>query len=214
MFVRFGKTRMRTLSAGDRSANGYFDRDGSPRPGVGSYSTTPRPNRYVLPRRETALMDEILKLLQANALETHEDIAKQLNLPADEVARRIADYEKAGVIRGYQAVLDEDKLDLDTVTAVIEVKVTPQREGGFNHIAERISKFPEVRSAYLMSGTYDILLFVEGRNLREVASFVSERLSPLEGVISTSTHFMLKTYKRLGVLMHQDSSDERLSVSP
>jgi DNA-binding Lrp family transcriptional regulator len=183
-------------------------------PSAGSCSTNPRPSRYVPLRRTPALMDEILKLLQANALETHEDIAKQLNLPADEVARRIADYEKAGVIRGYQAVLDEDKLDLDTVTAVIEVKVTPQREGGFNHIAERISKFPEVRSAYLMSGTYDILLFVEGRNLREVASFVSERLSPLEGVISTSTHFMLKTYKRLGVLMHQDSSDERLSVSP
>lgn len=161
-----------------------------------------------------ALMDEILKLLQSNALESHENIARQLNLPVATVAQRIADYEKAGVIRGYQAILNEDKLDLDTVTAVIEVKVTPQREGGFNHIAERISKFPEVRSAYLMSGAYDLLLFVEGRNLREVAAFVSEKLSPLEGVLSTSTHFMLKTYKRLGVLMHQDSSDERLSVSP
>ena len=159
-------------------------------------------------------MDELLKLLQGNALETRENIAKQLNLPVAEVAKRIAEYEKTGVIRGYQAVLNEDKLDLDTVTAVIEVKVTPQREGGFNHIAERISKFPEVRSAYLMSGAYDLLLFVEGRNLREVASFVSEKLSPLEGVLSTSTHFMLKTYKRLGVLMHQDSPDERLSVSP
>ena len=157
-------------------------------------------------------MDEILKLLQTNALESRENIAKLTGLSAAEVATRIADYEKRGVIRGYQAVLNEDKLDLDTVTAVIEVKVTPQREGGFNTIAERISKFPEVRSAYLMSGTYDLLLFVEGRNLREVASFVSERLSPLEGVLST--HFMLKTYKRLGVLMHQDSSDERLSVSP
>lgn len=159
-------------------------------------------------------MDEILKLLQSNALESHENIARQLNLPVATVAQRIADYEAAGVIRGYQAILNEDKLDLDTVTAVIEVKVTPQREGGFNHIAERISKFPEVRSAYLMSGAYDLLLFVEGRNLREVAAFVSEKLSPLEGVLSTSTHFMLKTYKRLGVLMHQDSSDERLSVSP
>ena len=159
-------------------------------------------------------MDEILKLLQTNALESRENIAKLTGLSAAEEATRIADYEKRGVIRGYQAVLNEDKLDLDTVTAVIEVKVTPQREGGFNTIAERISKFPEVRSAYLMSGTYDLLLFVEGRNLREVASFVSERLSPLEGVLSTSTHFMLKTYKRLGVLMHQDSSDERLSITP
>jgi DNA-binding Lrp family transcriptional regulator len=159
-------------------------------------------------------MDEILKLLQGNALETRENIAKQLNLPVAEVANRIAEYEKAGVIRGYQAVLNEDKLDLDRVTAVIEVKVTPQREGGFNNIAERISKFPEVRSAYLMSGAYDLLLFVEGRNLREVAAFVSERLSPLEGVISTSTHFMLKTYKRFGVLMHQETSDERLTITP
>lgn len=159
-------------------------------------------------------MDELLKLLQSNALESRENLAKQLNLSVADVARRIAEYEKSGVIRGYQAILNEDKLDLDTVTAVIEVKVTPQREGGFDHIAERISKFPEVRSAYLMSGTYDLLLFVEGRNLREVASFVSEKLSSLEGVLSTSTHFMLKTYKRLGVLMHQESSDERLSVTP
>lgn len=159
-------------------------------------------------------MDEVLKLLQNNALETRENIAKLTGLSLAEVNRRVADYEKSGVIRGYQAVLNEDQLDLDKVTAVIEVKVTPEREGGFNHIAERISRFPEVRSAYLMSGTYDLLLFVEGKNLRQVASFVSERLSPLEGVLSTSTHFMLKTYKRLGVLMHQDLPDERLSVSP
>ena len=159
-------------------------------------------------------MDEILKLLPGQCPRNPRKHREATESTVAEVARRIAEYEKSGVIRGYQAMLDEDKLDLDTVTAVIEVKVTPQREGGFNHIAERISKFPEVRSAYLMSGTYELLLFVEGRNLREVASFVSERLSPLEGVISTSTHFMLKTYKRLGVLMHQESSDERLSVSP
>ncbi len=159
-------------------------------------------------------MDELLKILQANATESRENIARMLGVTVAEVNQRIADYEKRGVIRGYQALLNEDELDLDTVTAVIEVKVTPQREGGFNLIAERISRFPEVRSAYLMSGTYDLLLFVEGRNLREVAAFVSERLSPLEGVLSTSTHFMLKTYKRLGVLMHQDTPDERLSIAP
>ncbi|MBI3849112.1 MAG: Lrp/AsnC family transcriptional regulator [Verrucomicrobia bacterium] len=159
-------------------------------------------------------MDELLELLQKNALESRENIARMLNLPLAEVNQRIVDYEQRGVIRGYQAILNEDQLELDTVTAVIEVKVTPQREGGFNSIADRISRFPEVRSAYLMSGAYDLLLFVEGHNLREVAAFVSERLSPLDGVISTSTHFMLKTYKRFGVLMQQDSSDERLSVSP
>jgi DNA-binding Lrp family transcriptional regulator len=159
-------------------------------------------------------MDELLKLLQNNALESRENLARMLAIPVEEVARRIAEFEKAGIIRGYQAILNEDQLDLDKVTAVIEVKVTPQREGGFDTIAERVSRFPEVRSAYLMSGTYDLLLFVEGRTLREVAGFVSERLSPLEGVLSTSTHFMLKTYKRLGVLMHQETSDERLSISP
>jgi len=159
-------------------------------------------------------MDELLRILQANALESPDNIARMLNLPVAEVTQRIRDYQKSGVIRGYQAILNEDRLDLDKVTAVIEVKVAPQREGGFDTIAERISRFPEVRSAYLMSGTYDLLLFVEGRTLREVAGFVSERLSPLEGVLSTSTHFMLKTYKRFGVLMHQPTSDERLTVSP
>jgi DNA-binding Lrp family transcriptional regulator len=159
-------------------------------------------------------MEELLKILQTNALESHETIARMLGVPPEEVRARIAEYEKLGVIRGYQAILNEDQLELDKVTAVIEVKVTPQREGGFDTIAQRISRFPEVRSAYLMSGTYDLLLFVEGRTLREVAAFVSERLSPLEGVLSTSTHFMLKTYKRFGVLMHQETTDERLSVSP
>jgi len=159
-------------------------------------------------------MDELLKLLQTNALESPENLARMLGITAAEVKARVEEYEKRGVIRGYQAILNEDQLGLDKVTAVIEVKVTPQREGGFDTIAQRISRFPEVNSAYLMSGTYDLLLFVEGRTLREVASFVSERLSPLEGVLSTSTHFMLKTYKRFGVLMQQESSDERLSVSP
>lgn len=159
-------------------------------------------------------MDELLRILRNNALESHEAIARMLGVGPAEVAERIADYEKRGLIRGYQAILNEDELDLDKVTAVIEVKVMPQRQGGFDTIAHRISRFPEVSSAYLMSGTYDLLLFVEGRTLREVAGFVSERLSPLEGVLSTSTHFMLKTYKRLGVLMHQESSDERLNVTP
>ena len=159
-------------------------------------------------------MDELLKILQSNALESHENIARMLQVPAAEVARRVAAYERDGVIRGYQAILNEDQLDLDTVTAVIEVKVTPEREGGFNRIAERISRFPEVRSAYLMSGTYDLLIFVEGPNLQRVAAFVSEKLATINGVLSTSTHFMLKTYKRLGVLMESRHEDERLTVSP
>src|SRR3974390_1188759 len=112
-------------------------------------------------------MDELLRILRSNALESHEAIARMLGVPAAQVAERIADYEERGVIHGYQARLNEDELDLDKVTPVIEVKVTPQREGGFDAIAHRISRFPEVSSAYLMSGTYDLLLFVQGRTLRE-----------------------------------------------
>jgi DNA-binding Lrp family transcriptional regulator len=159
-------------------------------------------------------MDELLKLLKSNALETPENLAKMLNLTADQVKAKIAEYEKRGVIRGYQAVVNEDQLDLDKVTAVIEVSVTPEREGGFNHVAARICKFPEVQSAYLMSGRFDLLLFVAGRNLKEVAFFVSEKLATIEGVTGTATHFMLKTYKHHGVLMDQQDEYERLKVSP
>jgi DNA-binding Lrp family transcriptional regulator len=137
-----------------------------------------------------------------------------LNMEVEDVKAKIADYEKRGVIRGYQAVVNEDQLDLDRVTAVIEVNVTPQREGGFNRIAERISRFPEVHSLYLTSGRFDLLLFVEGKNLQSVASFVSERLASMEGITSTATHFMLKTYKRSGVLMETQDEYERLKVSP
>ena len=159
-------------------------------------------------------MDELLNILKKNALESPENIAKMLNLSIDQVRTKIAEYEKQGVIRGYQAIVNEDQLDLDKVTAVIEVKVTPEREGGFDRVASRISKFPEVQSVYLMSGAYDLLLFVAGHDLRQVAMFVSEKLATIEGVLSTSTHFMLKTYKHHGVLMESEHADERLSVSP
>ena len=159
-------------------------------------------------------MDELLKILKQNALESPENIAKMLNLKVGEVKARIAEYEKKGVIRGYQAILNEDQLDLGRVTAVIEVKITPEREGGFNKISSRIARFSEVQSIYLMSGAYDLLLFVAGKDLREVASFVSEKLATIEGVISTSTHFMLKTYKHHGLLMETEHEDERLQVSP
>ena len=159
-------------------------------------------------------MDELLRILKSNALEKPENIARMLNITPDEVRARIAEYEQTGVIRGYQAIVNEDQLDLDRVTAVIEVKVTPEREGGFDRIAARISRFPEVESAYLMSGAYDLLLFVSGNSLKEVAMFVSEKLATLEGVLSTSTHFMLKTYKHHGILMTEEHADDRLQVSP
>ena len=159
-------------------------------------------------------MDELLNILKKNARTSIEDIAKMTRSTPAQVAARIDDYEKDGTLRGYRALINEDNLKEDSVTAVIDVKVQPEREGGFDHVARRISGFPEVVNMYLMSGKYDLLLFVAGRNLREVASFVSERLATLDGVLSTGTHFMLKTYKADGVLMDGEKSDERLQVSP
>jgi len=159
-------------------------------------------------------MDPLLKLLEEHALRSKEELAKMLNLEADEVGRRIQQYEKNKVILGYKAVINDDKVDSDLVKAVIEVKIQPEREGGFDRIASRIAKFDEVTSLFLMSGGYDLLIFVEGRSLREVAQFVAEKLATLQGVTSTATHFMLKTYKEQGVLMLDEEENERLKVSP
>ena len=159
-------------------------------------------------------MHEILDILKKNARTSVADIGKMLRLTPEDVAAQIEAYEQAGTIRSYRALVNEDNLPGDRVTAVIEVKVQPEREGGFDRIARRISGFPEVKNMYLMSGKYDLLLFVEGDTLREVATFVSERLSTLDGVLSTGTHFMLKTYKQDGVLMDGEKVDERLPVSP
>jgi DNA-binding Lrp family transcriptional regulator len=159
-------------------------------------------------------MDPLLKLLEEHALRTPEDLAKMLNLPADEVKRRIKRYEDDKVIIGYKAVINDDKVDTDLVKAVIEVRIQPEREGGFDRVAKRIAKFEEVTSLFLMSGGYDLLIFVEGRSLREVAQFVAEKLATLEGVTSTGTHFMLKTYKEQGVMMEDGEEFERLKISP
>ena len=159
-------------------------------------------------------MDELLNILKTNARTSDADIAKMLRTTPADVAARIAAYEKAGTLRGYRALVNEDHLKEDRVTAVIEVKVQPEKEGGFDRIAKRISAFDEVVNMYLMSGKYDLLLFVEGKTLRAVASFVSERLATIDGVLSTGTHFMLKTYKLDGVLMDMEKADDRLQVSP
>jgi DNA-binding Lrp family transcriptional regulator len=159
-------------------------------------------------------MDEMLKLLRKNALESPRNIAKMLDISEDEVKVRIAEYEAQGIIRGYRAIVDEDRLDLDQVRAAIEVRITPERERGFDHIASLIGRFAEVESLFLMSGGYDLLVFVKGCSLRHVAGFVNERLATIDGVLSTSTHFMLKTYKDQGVLMQPEQEHERLKVSP
>ncbi len=160
-------------------------------------------------------MDELLKLLRDNALESTENLAKMLAISEDEVRAKVAAYEQAGVIRGYHAMVNDEKLDIPVVRAAIEVRITPERVGGFNRVAQRVGKFPEVESLFLMSGGYDLLVFVKGSNLQEVAGFVSDKLATIEGVLSTATHFMLRTFKDQSVLMQQDEeNDERLTVSP
>jgi DNA-binding Lrp family transcriptional regulator len=159
-------------------------------------------------------MNELLNLLKQNALESPENLAKMLGLSTDEVRKQIAEFEKEGVIRAYQAIVNEEKLDASLVTTVIEVKVTPESEGGFDRIAARISRFPEVESVFLMSGGFDLLLFIKGRTMHEAFSFVSEKLATMTGITSTATHFMMKTYKQNGIIMHAGGDDERLKVSP
>ena len=160
------------------------------------------------------MSQEVLEILKRNARTSVEDIARETGLTPEAVAEAIAGYEKSGLIRGYRAIVNDDRLDDERVTAVIEVKVQPEREGGFDRVARRIARFPEVVNMYLMSGKFDLLLFVEGDSLKKVASFVSQRLAPLEGILSTGTHFMLRTYKEDGVLMEDDPVDDRLQVTP
>ena len=159
-------------------------------------------------------MDELLQLLKKDARESVKSLAEMLNVSEDEVRERIAEYEDQGVIRGYRAVVNEDQLDIDRVRAAIEVRMKPERGGGYDRVANRIGRFPEVDSLFLMSGGYDLLVFVKGRTLQEVAGFVNERLATLDGVLSTSTHFTLKTYKDQGILMETEGEHERLKVTP
>ncbi len=158
--------------------------------------------------------DPLLQLLRTKARYSHSEIADLLSLTPDQVNVRIAAWEKDGTILGYQAVVDPEKADADAVSAFIEVKVTPERGGGFDRLALRIARFDQVTSCYLASGGYDLMVVVEGGDLREVARFVSEKLSTLDGVLSTATHFRLKTYKENGFIFEREAASERLAVSP
>jgi DNA-binding Lrp family transcriptional regulator len=159
-------------------------------------------------------MDPLLEILHQNSKLSHEDLGRLLNISPDEVDERIRRFEAEGLILAYQAVIDPEKADADAVTAFIEVSITPERGGGFDRLAERIARFDEVKSCWLMSGGYDLAVMVEGRHLREIARFVSEKLSTVEGVISTATRFRLKTYKQNGVLLSDAERSERLAVTP
>lgn len=159
-------------------------------------------------------MKELLELLEKDHTLTVEQLSVMLNKPASEIAEQIDQLEKQNIIVKYQTIINWEKAGVDSVTAIIAVKITPQREVGFDAIAERIYRFPEVRSVYLMSGAYDLLVMLEGNTLKEVALFVSTKLSTIEGVVGTTTHFMLKKYKEAGVIISDREKDHRLVVSP
>ena len=159
-------------------------------------------------------MEPLLRLLKENARASVEDLAKELNLTPAEVQLQITELQDERVILGYQAILDPTKINNSSVTAVIEVKITPERGGGFDRLASRIAKFEQVQSCYLMSGGYDLMVIVQGTNLQEVASFISEKLATIKGVISTATHFRLKAYKENGTMLIQEERQQRLAVAP
>ncbi|WP_312692998.1 Lrp/AsnC family transcriptional regulator [Caproiciproducens sp.] len=158
-------------------------------------------------------MDRLLNLLDENARLTTEQLAVMLNKTADEVANAIAEYEKQGVIRGYKALINWEKIDENKASALIELRVSPKRDRGFDEIANRIMQFDEVESVYLMSGGYDLAVKVHGKSMQEIAMFVMRRLSTLDSVLSTATHFILTRYKDGGVILNsEDDKDERRSV--
>jgi len=160
------------------------------------------------------MIDPILDELQRNSRSTPEELAKLFHQDAAAIAAKIKGWEEDGTILGYHAVVDPERTGHNGVTAFIEVKLTPEREGGFDRIARRISKFSQVTACYLMSGGYDLVVVVEDIDLRAVAQFISEKLSSLEGVISTSTHFQLKVYKQSRFTIQGESHLGRLPVVP
>jgi DNA-binding Lrp family transcriptional regulator len=160
-------------------------------------------------------MKPIIKLLLEGGGLSNAQMAQVLNLSEAEVNRQLDELRRQRILLGYRPVLNLASEDAGAVRAVIEVRITPERSGGFNRLAERISRFDEVESCYLMSGGYDLLVFVTGSSLQKVAGFVSEKLATVEGVLSTATHFMLRSYKEQGFMMDVKSEEaERLNVTP
>jgi len=160
-------------------------------------------------------MDEILEILEKDARISPEEIAKMTKRKVEAVKKAIKEYEKNGVILKYKALINKEliKEDNSSVRALIEVNIVPQKDVGFDKVAERIYSFPEVASCYLISGTYDLLVIVEGRDLHSVASFVAEKLAPIPDVRGTVTHFLLKKYKEDGVILRHKEQDKRISIS-
>jgi len=160
-------------------------------------------------------MEEILEILEKNGRASAEDIAKMLKKKPEVVKQAIKKYEKEGVILKYKAVINKELVKHvdSSVRALIEVNITPQKDLGFDRIAERIYSFPEVSSCYLVSGTYDLLLIIEGRDIHTVSNFVAEKLSPMENVKGTVTHFLLRKYKEDGVILKHKPENKRIAIS-
>jgi DNA-binding Lrp family transcriptional regulator len=160
------------------------------------------------------MREKILNMLEKNSRIDLKDMSVMLAIPEAEIANEIADMEKEHIICGYDTLINWDKTSEEKVTALIEVKVTPQRGIGFDSIAERIYKYDEVNSVYLMSGGFDFTVIIEGKTMKAVAQFVAEKLSTLDSVLSTSTHFVLKKYKDHGTVFEAEEKDERILVTP
>ena len=160
------------------------------------------------------MREEILRLLEKNSRIDIKEIAILVGKTEAEVANEIAQMEKEGIIRGYYTLINWDNTNDERVSALIEVKVTPQRGIGFDKIAERISKFDEVKSVYLMSGGFDFTVILEEKTMKEIAQFVTSKLSTLDEVLNTATHFVLKKYKDYGVTMMEEHKDESMLVTP
>ena len=155
-------------------------------------------------------MDKVLKLLENDATLTPKQLAVMLDKEEGDIKKTIEKYEKDGVVLGYKTIIDWDKTDREYVTALIEVKLTPQKDRGFDKVSEKIYNYPEVKSLYLMSSSgYDLLVTIEGSTMKEIAYFVARKLAPIEGVVSTSTHFVLKKYKSKGIIHRNQLLDER-----
>lgn len=159
-------------------------------------------------------MDEILRLLDIEKGKIDRaKIAAMLRIDESEVDKRLAELERNNVIVGYRTIVNWDKTDREVVTALIELKVTPQRGEGFDKIAERIYKYPQVTSLYLMSGAYDLAITIEGKTMKEVALFVAQKIAPMDSIISTATHFVLKKYKEEGIVFEDNEKDTRQVIT-
>jgi len=158
---------------------------------------------------------ELLSLLEKNGRMELETIAKMMDISEEDARNMLEKLEKNDAILGYSAIIDWSKvLDYEGITAMIDVKVTPTRGVGFDKVAERIYRFPEVKAVYLMSGAYDLSVQIEGKTMSEIGRFVSDKLSTLDSVISTTTHFILKKYKHDGVIFGHEEDDKRIVVTP